>query len=224
LPTALFVQRDTSYHLVRRRLRGTMTRDQWDNPQWRRAAIEATWQGAIAAVRDDNQEFVMPAPVTLFYAGNSLLCADIRLSPSAPPKYIRPDGRPMVLAPVLAMSTVHHTTYKQWAEGPLIHIEIMQPTTTLSADDQRAIDSLPNAALRERALAAVGVTGYSAEAQDAPDMNNLVDFRIRGIFKTKDYTVLESKQSSQGSKLLLGDGSVWDGRDDESAPDDILGD
>lgn len=224
MPTALFVQRDTSYHLVRRRLRGTCTREQWDNPQWRKAAIDRAWTAGIQAVRDDDAEFVMPAPLTLFYAGGGLLGADIRLSPASAPMYITPDGRRMAIPPIPALCTVYHTTYKHWAEGPLIHIEIMAPTRALSADDRRAIDALPNAALRERALAALPETAYSAEAQTAPDMRDLVDFRIRGIFKAKDYTVLASLQSTQGSKLVLPDGSVWDGRDDEVAPDGILGD
>lgn len=221
--TALFVQRDTSYHLVRRRLRGSMTRDQWDNPSWRSAAIETAWSAAIEAVRADELEFVMPSPVTLFFSGDALYCADVRL-PGGAPQYIYPDGRSMTNPPFTLMCTSRRTTYKTWVEGPLIHIQLTPHTKRLSPDDQRAIDSLPNAALRDRALAAISVTGSSAEAQDAPDMRDVVDFGLRGIFKTKDYTVLTSKQSDQGSKLVLPDGTVWDGRDDEVAPDNLLGD
>lgn len=224
MPTALFVQRDAQYHLVRRRLRGTCTREQWDNPRWRQAAIDRAWAAGIDAVRDDGLEFVCPAPVTLIYGGGSLICADIRLGPKQPPMWVYPDGRKMPLPPLLNFATVRRTTYKHWAEGPLIHVELMSSPKAMNAADKRAIDSLPNAALREAATKALAVTAYSAEAQDAPDMRDLVDFRIRGIFKAKDYTVLASKQSDQGSKLVLPDGSVWDGRDDERAPDDLLGD
>ncbi len=227
MPTALFVQRDTAYHLVCRTIRGSMTREQWDHPAWQRDAIGRAWAAAPQAIRasDEHLDLVTPAPVTLFYAGGGLLCADTRLGPKAPHRYIHPDGRKMQIAPVLAMCTVRHTTYKHWAEGPLFHVAALSKATAgLSPEDKRAIDSLPNAALRERALAAVSAAGRSVEAQDAPDMRDVVDFTIRGIFKTKDYTVLESKQSDQGAKLVLSDGTVWDGRDDEAAPDSILGD
>lgn len=222
--TALFVQRDASYHLVRRRLRGTCTREQWDNPQWRQAAIDRSWAAGIEALRADELQFVCPAPVTLIYSGGGVFCADIRLGPTAPPMWVYPDGRRMPLPPLLNFATVRNTTYKNWAEGPLIHVELMSPKGQLSADDRRAIDSLPNSSLREAALAAISATAYSAEAQDAPDMRDLVDFRIRAICRAKDYTVLASKQSDQGSKLVLPDGSVWDGRDDETVPDSFLGD
>jgi hypothetical protein len=224
MPTALFVQRDAAYHLVRRRLRGTCTREQWDNPRWRQAALDRAWAAGIDAVRDDGLEFVCPAPVTLIYSGGSVFCADIRLSPKSPPMWVYPDGRKMPLPPLLNFVTVRRTTYKHWAEGPLIHVELMSSAPGLNAADKRAIDALPNAALREAATKALGATAYSVEAQDAPDMRNAVDFRIRGIFKAKDYTVLASKQSHQGSKLVLPDGSLWDGGDGERAPDNILGD
>lgn len=224
MPTALFVQRDAAYHLVRRRMRGTCTREQWENPQWRQAAIDRAWAAGIEALRADDLEFVCPAPVTLIYNGGSVFCADIRLGPNQPPMWVYPDGRKMALPPLLNFATVRRTTYKYWAEGPLIHVELMSPQRGMNADDKRAIDRLPNSALREAALKAISVTAFSAEAQDAPDMRDLVDFRIRAICKAKDYNVLVSKQSDQGSKLVMPDGSVWDGADNETAPDNLLGD
>lgn len=227
MPTALFVQRDTAYHLVCRTIRGSMTREQWDAPAWQRDAIGRAWAAVPQTIKasDDNLEFVTPAPVTLFYVAGGIFCADTRLGPKAPARYIYPDGRKMAIPPILAMCTVRHTTYAHWAEGPLFHVAALSKRPTgLSAEDRRAIDGLPNAALRERALAAVGTASRSVEAQDVPDMRDTVDFVLRGIFKTKDYTLLESKQSDQGAKLVLPDGTVWDGSNDETVPDNFLGD
>ena len=46
----LYVERDTAWLLVRRRMVGTMTRLEWDEPSHRLAALKAAWTAAQAAI------------------------------------------------------------------------------------------------------------------------------------------------------------------------------
>lgn len=226
MTTALFVQRDAATVLVRRSLRATCTREEWDTPRFRQAAIDKAWAAGVQAMKAvGNYTFVTASPVTLYRGQDgTVLFADIRTSPTAPPHLIWPHGQKVVALPALMPSVVQNTTYRHWAEGPLPHIELMQAPTGLSDEDKRIIDSMPNSALRERARSALEASGNSVEARSAPPTTETIDFMIRGIFSIPDHTVLVSKQSDQGSKLVLPGGAVWDGRDNEQAPDSLLED
>ncbi len=226
MPTALFVQQDAETVLVRRSLRATCYREEWDVPRFRQAAIDKAWAAGVVAMKAvGDYTFITPSPVTLYRdKAGEVLYADIRTAATAPAHLIWPDGRNISFLPALLPGAVQRTTYAHFAEGPLPHIELMAGPGGLSDDDKRIIDSMPNSALRERARQALEGAGTSTEARTAPDMRERVDFMIRGIFSIPDNTVLVSKQSDQGSKLVLPGGSVWDGRDDEIAPDDLLED
>ncbi len=228
MPTALFVQRDAATVLVPRSLRASCSREEWDNPRWRQAQIDKAWAAGVHAIKaTGDYTLVTPAPVTLFRGSDGeVLYADIRTNPTAKPKLIWPSGKAVAFLPALRPAVVQRTTYAHFAEGPLIHIELTAPSPGLSADDKRAIDMMPNSALRERMTAAMGPSTGSAEAQTAPDTRERIDFIIRGIFSMPDLTVLVSKQSEQGSKLVLdGTGetsSLFHGPDDLMAAADVF--
>jgi len=220
MPTALFVQQDARTVLVCRNMRATCTREEWDTPRWRQAAIDKAWAAVPHAIRAvGDLTLVTPAPVTLYRSTTGeVLYADRRLSAKAPPDFIWPDGRKMSALLAVPAAAIQRTTYKHFAEGYLPHIELMPAVAELSAEDREVLDALPNGAIREQARAALVGAGVAHEARTAPPTDTIVDFFIRGIFSMPDYTVFASKQSAEGHKVVVGNG-LWDGKDDEPVED-----
>lgn len=211
MSTALFVQRDTTHHPVLRRLRGSCTREEWDVPAWRQAAIARTGQQAIEQLRAEGLTFLAWAPVALRFDAQThgLLWAEIDL-PGQPVKFISPVGDPLLGRPADAprgIMTVK-TTYATWAEGPLMAIVPLDDEPTALPDDVTRVLAQSTRPLRERITAALGVTATSPQARKRADTLERVDFRLRGVFSRPDYTVLVSKQTGEDAKLLTADGVV----------------
>ena len=209
----LFVERDTAWLLVRRRMVGTMTRLEWDKPVHRVAALQATWTAAQAAMRVNDEEFVTHAPVVLYRhpLTGAVACADI--DRGAGRELITPTGKPLERLPHPPQGmtwTRERTTYATWAEGPLPHRVYDMPEAPTPFGD-RAVQQLrhQNGALRDLIDGALGPAEFADMTRDTPTLDDLVDFRIRGVFRRRDYRVLVSKQDSeQGSKILTPDGMV----------------
>lgn len=207
MSTLLHVERDRTYSLVRRRLRASCPRDQWFSIAGRREALARAIPLGIAAVQSDGpHEFVAPCPVTVVISpvGQQVVYADISL-PGGPPELVYPDGRRLTFAPVVPSALRWRTTYAEWAEGPLPHVELMDDDEPDPLPDSIQRIRHQNAALRARIDAALeGQRGPVARNADP----NLVDFRIRLIFKCPSPRILESRQG--GGLALLADADVLD--------------
>lgn len=206
--TVLHVERDASYILVCRVLVGTCTREEWDRPEHRRLTIARAWQHAADALRVEDEELVAPLPVTLYrdHMGR-VVCADISL-PGRPRKLVTPEGRPAVATPAdLALARVERTTYAHWAEGPLPHLDLdMRQATTPDTDRDIQYLRHQNRALMELIDASMSPSEWAPEANTVQADDGLVDFRMRGVFRRRDYRQLVSKQTGEASGLLLSDG------------------
>jgi hypothetical protein len=211
--TALFVERDARYVPTVRKLRGTMTREEWDHPGHRQAAISAAWQHALAHIKqsDATAEFVSALPVTLFVSplSGKVVIADIGSGRGAghAPIWITASGQNRLLPPALEHLVMRRTTYASWAEGPLPHIEpemLQAPTPTNDRELQRL--RAQNPALKDLLDRSLSPSAYAAmpRAYTPETARHLVDFRIRGVFRVQDYRVLESKQSSSAKVLAKG--------------------
>ena len=210
---ALYVERDRAYVTVRRRLVGTMTRAEWDDVAHRATSLQAAWTAGIAAIRVDGEEFVTHAPLMLYRhpIGGAVVCADIGQGVAR--HLIAPTGETMarVPSPPRGLTWVRErTTYATWAEGPLPHRTYDMDAAPTPHDD-RIVQELrhQNRALREMIDAALGPAEFADAARPMPTTDDLVDFRIRGVFRRLDFRVLVSKQDAgRGSKLITADGIV----------------
>src|SRR5689334_22563605 len=103
--TALFVERDPTYVNIVRKLRGTMTREEWDHAGHRQAAIDAAAKMALAHIRqsDTTAEPVSPCPVTLYCnpTNGAVVIADISRPPATTPVWITKEGRNRTIPPPL---------------------------------------------------------------------------------------------------------------------------
>lgn len=209
--TALHVIADAEYITVCRSLIGTCTREEWDNPSYRRLAIARAWERAVTAIRADDEEFVSFLPVTLYRhpVSNAVVLADISL-PGKPSRLITPEGKRVLAAPAdLALLLPQRTTYARWAEGPLPHVSLeMQQAAT--PDEDRDIQYLrhQNRALRELIDGALGPAEWAATPNDAAHDDGLVDFRIRGAFRRQELRRFVSKQTGDVSALVIGGAAV----------------
>lgn len=210
--TALFIERDATYVTIVRKLRGTMTREEWDQPAFRQAQITAHWQKALADIRewDATAEFITPLPVTLYVSPvtGAVTVADIGRE-SGKPIWITPLGMNLLAAPDLTHTVIRRTTYAHWAEGPLRHVElglVDAPTPAHDPEIQRlraqnsSVRKLIDDVLKNDA------SWDQAPRQWSPsDDLDLVDFRIRGVFRVKDFQPMDSKQATS-AKLRVKDG------------------
>lgn len=212
MPTALYVERDPSYLLVRRRLLGTMTRAEWDSPAQRQAALERWWARAKQAIRVEDEEFVTECPVVLYRhpIDGTVHYADIREQPHHPPKLITPTGAPLPRTPASNGLVRHNTSYRSWAEGPLPHIEPDMVAAPTPLDDP-IVQTIraQNSALRELIDGALGPANYAAMPRLTPTTEHQVDFCLRGVFRRRDYRVLRSLQDAAlGSKIITSEGVI----------------
>lgn len=204
--TALHVLQDARYVLLTVSLRGTCTREEWDAPAYRRLAIARAWQRAVAAKRADDEEFVAFAPVTLYCTPTGdVRYADVRLPADPGPKFITADGRRVIGAPGdLALLVPARTTYARWAEGPLPRVDT-EMADAPTPDEDRDIQALrhQNRALRELIDGSLGPAEWAPAANDSTRVDDLVDFRIRGVFRRRDFRKFESKQTGDVSHLVI---------------------
>lgn len=192
---------------------GTMTRGEWDDPAHRRAAIAQAWKAAIAGLRSQGLEFYTAAPVLLYRdpADGVVAYADIRERAEHRHRLIDPMGFDLILAPASPSGlpwVVEKTTYHHWAEGPLPHLDPeleTAPTPTDDPDVQRLRHQ--NRWLRELVDRALSPANYAQQPRSIKPAAGLVDFRIRGVFKRRDFRVLESKQAGS-EKMLTAEGVV----------------
>lgn len=214
--TALLVERDAARVLVIRHLRGACTAEEWAHPAWRRAAIDRCWALAAERIRrQGDYVFVSPMPVTLWCrpTDGAVVYADAG-DPKRGSRWLWPDGEDILVAPDTTGLVVRLTTYREWAEGPLDHLEILdERPIPLPAEIERY--RAQNTALRERIDRAIGIQrGPEARSPDAS--LGLVDFRLRGIFERPELRVLQSRQTGDDAKLIRHDGSVVDVISEES--------
>lgn len=208
--TALHVEADRQYILVRRSIQGTCTRDEWDSPAHRKLAIAKAWKHAIGALRSEDEQFVAFAPVALWCdrMTGAVVVADARLPQDADGRWLTPDGRKLMGRPRLDGLVARRTSYARWAEGPLPHVST-EMEAAHTPDEDRDIQYLrhQNRALRELIDGALAPSEWAASANTHAD-DGLVNFRIRGVFQRADYRRLISKQTGESSGLLLDGGHV----------------
>lgn len=213
MPTALYVERDPSYLIVRRRLIGTMTRAEWDHPALRQAALDTWWERGIKAIRVEDEEFVTYCPVTLYCDPFTGEVGFADLGHGRVHQWISSTGEPLIPPPAWVHSrtwTRLNTSYRTWAEGPLPHVEpdTVPALTPLDDPDVQAIRS-QNSALRQLIDGALGPANFADMPRLMPTTEHLVDFRMRGVFRRRDYRVLRSLQDeAQGSKILTTEGVI----------------
>ncbi len=220
---ALFVERDIQYVARTRKLRGTMTREEWRHPGHRQAAITAATKMALAHIKqsDATAEPIAPLPVVLYCDSKSgaVFLVDIG-SGRAPgtPIWIKPDGENLFIPPRLNMSlvTIRRTTYARWAEGPLPHIEmglLDAPMADMDPELQRL--RAQNSAIRQ----AIDTYMQDASNSQMPRMHSLskdsdlVDFRIRWVFRCSAPRVFDSKQATSAKMITPHDGILDLGED-----------
>lgn len=212
--TALYVERDSSHLLVRRRMLGTMTRAEWDAPALRQAALDRCWTMAERAIRSEDEELVSAALVALYChpINGAVVCANI--NPGAGrAQWVDPLGNPLARLPIepTGLGWVRrNTTYRAWAEGPLPHIEpdMLPARSPLDDPDIQAMRG-QNGRLRDLIDASLGPANFAPMPREMPTTEHLVDFRIRGVCKRRDFRVLRSLQDEGlGSKILTSEGIV----------------
>ncbi len=212
--TALYVERDPSYLLVRRRMIGTMARPEWDSPALRQAAIDRYWGLARAAIRVEDEELVSAALVTLYChpISGEVEFADLGAG-TGEHRFISPLGQPLRQVPVepTGLNWVRrNTTYASWAEGPLPHRE-PDPAQALTPLEDPAVLSVVanNSAIRDVIMGGFSPSNFAPMARPIPTTDHQVDFRIRGICRRRDLRVLTSLQDRElGSKILTSEGVV----------------
>lgn len=219
MTTALFIERDASYVNVVRKLRGTMTREEWEHPGYRQAALDAAWTKALAGIRewDASASLVSPLPVTLYLSPvtGAVLVADIRRTANQP-IWISATGANHLIPPVMPSGTIiKRTSYAKWCEGPLPHISpdmLDAPTPEQDPEVQRLMAQ--NSALRDALQSQFTPANYAPLPRQYDPMSSLdlVDFRFRGVFRVRDFQVLDSKQATS-AKLKTSDGMLDLGED-----------
>ena len=212
--TALYVERDPSYLLVRRRMLGTMTRAEWDSPALRQAALDRCWAMAERAIRSEDEELVSACPVALYCHPTSGAVAYANLNPTGRrPQWVDSIGRPLERLPIEPLGlgwTRLNTTYATWAEGPLPHVEpdMLPARSALDDPDVQAIRS-QNSGLRDLIDGALSPANFAPMPRLMPTTDDRVDFRVRGVCQRKDFRVLRSLQDeAQGSKILTSEGVI----------------
>lgn len=206
---AVFVEADRKVILVRRRIKHHCTREEWDTPAHRARKIAEMWRLTEAHIRSEGERFVGPSPVTLYRdALGRVVCADIRLPHDPGPRWIDPQGRPLLLPPVLFGLRPEQTTYAHWVEGPLTYLGDHAAVLAPDPLGDRAVQRVrhQNAALREKLDAALGLDDRTL-ALDAGHPE-YVDFRGRCIVERSDLRTLASKQTGEAAKLILADGTI----------------
>ena len=211
--TALFIERDATYHHMSRKLRASCVRAEWDDLGYRQAAIDAAWKQAIDGIRSEGYEFVCPMPVTLYCdpISKEVVYADIRGPQDAYPHWISAHGERLIgIIPNPGLVKIR-TSYARWAEGPLVNIQpdlITAPKTTDDPEIQRLRHQ--NSALREAIDFALAQGANDADLPQTVDPHSdKVDFRLRGVFRKRDYRVLVSKQApDEGSKIITSEGLI----------------
>ena len=212
--TALYVERDPSHLLVKRRMVGTMTRAEWDSPALHQAALDRCWAMAERAIRSEDEELVSAGLVALYChpTSGAIACANINPGPGLG-QWVDPLGNPLARLPVEPTGigwVRRNTTYRAWAEGPLPHVEpdMLPARSPLDDPDIQAIRG-QNAGLRDLIDGALGPANYAPMPRLMPSTEHLVDFRIRGVCKRLDFRVLRSLQGEGlGSKILTSEGIV----------------
>jgi hypothetical protein len=217
---ALFVERDTQYVARTRKLRGTMTREEWHHPGHRQAAITAAAKMALAHIKQSEAtaEPIAPVPVILYCSPTSgaVIVADIGSGRSpGTPIYITSTGDNLIIPPPIEHAVVRRTTYARWAEGPLPHVEMGMldaPQADMDPELQRL--RAQNPMIRK------AIDTYLRDASNAqmPRMHSLskdsdlIDFRIRWVFRCAVPRMLDSKQATS-AKMITHDGVVDLGED-----------
>ncbi len=212
--TSLYVERDSSHLLVRRRMVGTMTRVEWDSPELRQAALNRCWAMAERAIRSEDEELVSAGLVALYChpISGEVAYANVN-SGQALAQWIDPLGNPLWKMPVepTGLGWVRrNTTYRSWAEGPLPHVEPdMLPARSPLEDPELQAVRAQNASIRDLIDGSLGPANFAQTARLMPTTEHQVDFRIRGICKRLEYRVLRSLQDEElGSKILTSEGII----------------
>lgn len=206
--TVLHVERDAEYVMAVRSMRGTCSRDEWAIPSFRRLAIARAWERCVEALAAEDEQLVTWAPVTLYRDREGVVrFADISL-PGRNAKFITPTGTPLLDTPLDMVLTyrAERTTFARWAIGPLPHIDLSMSAAP-TPDEDRDIQYLRhlNASMRELMDSALSPSEWAPEANSVVD-DGLVDFRIRGVIKRREYRQLVSKQTGEASGVILSDG------------------
>ncbi|MFN8525113.1 MAG: hypothetical protein U0821_18610 [Chloroflexota bacterium] len=201
--TTLFVERDRRMIEVIRRIRGSCERSEWENPHHRDAAIHRVWEVARKRLGAQGYEFVCALPLILELTQWPDLRETDRWEGTAQPLVRRPDR------------IYWNTTYLHYAEGPLPHLDY-SPAPPPPEDPVLVAAAANNRALADRIARAAG------PARDAPLArtvlpSDLVDFRVKGVFRCADFRVLVSRQTNEDAKLMLSDGGVEDSFDEAAA-------
>lgn len=200
---AVFVQRDSQKHFVRRRIRHACTLEEWKSPAHRAAKIAEAWSMTINTIGAEGLEFVTALPVTLYRDPTTSLVvvADIRTPGDPGPIWIDRYGT-TILFPDTTGCIRENTTYMRWAEGPLPYMGDA-PTAAKDPLDDRYLQYLrhQNCALREMIDNSMAGS-RDAIPQDAK-YNGTVDFVVRGAFLMKTPDVFESKQTNTESSVKL---------------------
>jgi hypothetical protein len=208
--SALFVEVDRKTILVRRRIKHHCTREEWAHPAQRLAKIAECWRLTASNIRSEGETLVNPSPVVLYRAPltGTVVCANIQLPTDKGPRWIDPQGYPLLFPPLLFGLVREQTTYAEWAEGPLDymgnHAAVAAPDPFADRDLQRIRHQ--NKHLREKIDAAVAPS-LDPIALDAGH-DEFIDFRVRGIFERLDLRTLASKQTGEAAKLILADGAI----------------
>lgn len=210
--TTLLIERDTAWvHLVQPMM-ATCTVEEWNHPAHRLAAIERAWRVGVANIRSEDLEFVCPHPVVLYFHPTSgdLVAADIRQRDDLPHRFINPrTGRPTVL-PGADIHKRIRTTYGSWAEGPFPHLDVESVRANPNPMDDIEVQRIraQNSALRTAIDAAFTDADYAPFLAQRYEPGDLVDFRIRGVFRRRELRVLESRQTGEDAKLITSEGVV----------------
>jgi hypothetical protein len=171
-----------------------------------------------------------PTPVTLYRdpLTHTVVCADISL-PGQPSRLVTPTGQPALahLADLALTYAVERTTFARWAIGPLPHLDLdMRAAKT--PDEDRDIQYLrnQNGALRELIDASLAPSEWAPEANTVRADDGLVDFRVRGVVRRRDFKRFDSKQGAGVSGIVL-DGKLmtpdaFEAPSDETSLDAIL--
>lgn len=211
--TALFIENDIAWVPVIRKLRGECTLEEWNTPAHRDAAVARVWRDGIANIRSEDEFFITHHPVVLYLrrSDQQLLAADIRQKRSDPPCFIDAKGLPLFHTYLPPSDVVRvKTTYAHWAEGPLPHYE-GEVSAAPTPDTDRELQYLlnQNSAIREAVEKAMGPGDYADQSLVFDSSKGMVDFRVRGFFKRREYRQLQSKQVEDSlGKLITHDGIV----------------